>query len=79
MLTMEYLKSLCKAMGFSPENDSISTWIKTYSNHNNYTLKVNLNDQNIDYGNLITLGDKTTCNFRADENFVILECVNRLL
>ncbi len=76
---MEYLKSLCKAMGFSPENDSISTWIKTYSNHNNYTLKVNLNDQNIDYGNLITLGDKTTCNFRADENFVILECVNRLL
>ncbi len=79
MFTIDYLKSFCKVLGFSLENGSVSTWIKNYSNHDNYALRVNFNNQRIDYGALITVDHKAICNFEVKENFVVLECVNRLL
>lgn len=66
-------------MDFVPEDGSVFTWVKTYPDHNNYSLKINFDEQKIDYGNIIGLEDSTTCNFKAQENFVVLECVNRLL
>jgi type I restriction enzyme M protein len=73
------IKPLLKALGFTPEEGSLSTWAKAYTNHNNYKIKLHIDEEKIDYGNKIILGDKTTCNFKASENFVVLECVNRLL
>jgi type I restriction enzyme M protein len=72
-------RQIIKALGFHPQDGSSSTWVKSYANHNNYKIKVVIDAQKIDYGSKITLGDKTTCNFKAQENFVVLECVNRLL
>tara|TARA_B100000686_G_scaffold296937_1_gene328868 strand:- start:268 stop:4032 length:3765 start_codon:yes stop_codon:yes gene_type:complete len=71
--------ALFKALGFSLDNGSVETWVKTYSNHSGYKLKVDVEVENIDYGKKIIVQDKTTCNFKAAENFVVLECVNRLL
>ncbi len=73
------VKYIIKSLGFYPEDGSPSAWIKSYSNHHNYKIKVDISAQQIDYGSKITLGDRTTCNFKAEENFVVLECVNRLL
>ena len=77
--TIDRIKSLVKLLGFSPEENAKGIYFKKYTNHKNYIIKVNLDKGEIDYGNKIILGNKTTANFKANENFVVLECVNRLL
>lgn len=73
-------------MGFIPEDGSDNVYIKVYNKHNNYIIKVNFNLEKIEYridsvkeelG--IKWGDSTTCNLENSENFVVLECINRLL
>ena len=73
------VRPIIKSLGFHPEDGSPSAWMKSYANHNNYKIKIDFSAQQIDYGNDITLGDITTWNFKAEENFVVLECVDRLL
>lgn len=73
------IKSLIVKLGFSQENESIQIYKKRYSNHKNYTISLNFETKKIDYGKKIKLEDKTTSNFSQPENFVVLECVNRLL
>ena len=73
------LKIFLSALGFTPEEGKSNIWSKIFSSHNNYRLRVDFNTESIEYGDLIILGDKTTCNFKSAENFVVLECVNRLL
>ncbi len=79
MIDVVDIKSLIKALDFCPEDGSVSVWTKSYSAHSNYKIKINIDEQKIDYGREITIDDKTICNFKKDENFVVLECVNRLL
>ena len=79
MIPVSEIKALLKAIGFSIEDGSSDTWVKSYPNHNNYKLSIDFDKEEIIYGPKITLGDKTTCNFKSAENFVVLECVNRLL
>jgi len=73
------MTSLLMALGFTLSDGSVSTWYKSYPNHENYKINVDVDTQNIDYGVKIRTLDKTTSNFKAAENFVVLECVNRLL
>jgi type I restriction enzyme M protein len=73
------IKELLKAMGFVLEDGKKNVWKKTYSNHSNYKLSIDIETESISYGPSITIGDKTTSNFKADENFVVLDCVNKLL
>ncbi len=52
--------------------------------YSGYEIKINYNSDSpekseIDYGTKILCNRKTTCNFHKEENFVVLECVNRLL
>lgn len=79
MASTNYIIDLLKAMGFQLEEGLVNSWLKAYPNHNNYKIRVDVDKEDIDYGPEVTLGDKTTCNFKASENFVVLECVNRLL
>jgi type I restriction enzyme M protein len=72
-------KQIILSLGFLPEENTKDVFIKSYKNHQNYTIKIHHQKGEINYGNKITLGDKTTANFKANENFVVLECVNRLL
>jgi len=68
-----------KELDFTLESGSAATWNKIYPNHENYEIRIDLKAKNIDYGKKIQVQDKTTSNFSARENFVVLECVNRLL
>ena len=43
------------------------------------TITVDFKSETIIYPEEIKLGDRTTSNFQNSENFVVLECVNRLL
>ncbi len=73
------IKTLVLALGFTTNHSEDSIFIKSYSIHSNYKIQVNFETAKIDYGNKIKLEDETTSNFSAPENFVVLECVNRLL
>ncbi|MEN5300250.1 N-6 DNA methylase [Brucella sp. TWI559] len=79
MVNISNIKTLLQSLGFTLDNGAIATWTKSYPNHANYKIEVDVPAENIDYGAKIKTLDKTTCNFKAAENFVVLECVNRLL
>ena len=72
-----YLQNLLNLLGFEHKISTI--YSKTYAQHQHYTITVNFETEKIAYPKPIILGDKTTSNFEASENFVVLECVNRLL
>lgn len=73
------IKELLKAMNYIPKNGVNNVYIKEYPSHNNYSIEVDFNIQRINYGDKIILGNTTTSNFSKPENFVVLECINRLL
>ena len=79
MAAVTDIKSLLTAMQFSLEEGVSGSWLKTYPQHNNYVVGVSVDKEEISYGDKIQLGGRTTCNFKDAENFVVLECVNRLL
>lgn len=66
-------------LNFKPKEGSQGEYFKLFEQHDNYKIYLNINNQNIDYGNRILAEDLTTSNFSKDENFVVLECVIRLL
>jgi len=73
------IKELISTIGFKPQDGDKDIYFKNYSNHNNYVLKINFEQEKIEYGTKIKIGDLTTSNFENSENFVVLECVNRVL
>lgn len=72
-------KTLLQQLGFSPKENSTGIFHKKYAGAGGYTIEVNFDKEKFNYGNLITCDSKTTQNFSQAENWVILECVNRLL
>ena len=72
-------KNLLIALGFSPKENSVGVFSKKYPQADGYSIEVDVEKQIINYGEKIQSGNKTTQNFSQDENFVVLECVNRLL
>ena len=75
---MDY-RDLLIAIGFVPKENASGILAKKYSQADDYCLEVDSEKKTIDYGNLIQSDSKTTQNFEQPENFVVLECVNRLL
>ncbi len=76
-MSVDY-KGLVKKIGFQPKNGVVGIYEKQYSQHN-YSIEIDFNKKQICYGNLIGADCKTTQNFSQDENWVVLECVDRLL
>jgi len=74
----EYKKTL-QIMDFIPEEGTIDTYYKVFATHENYILRVHFDKKTINYGDKISVEGKTSSNFSSRENFVTLECVNRLL
>ncbi len=72
------IKKLIFVIGFSPKENASDIFIKQYPNHN-YFIEVDFSKKLINYGEKIKSETKTTQNFSQSENFVVLECVNRLL
>lgn len=50
-----------------------------YKEFNNEIIKVDINNEKIYYPSDLIVHDESTSNFNQSENFVVFECVNRLL
>ena len=75
-ISIEDIHTLLNLLDFTPlRSDKRS---KEY-NFSRCVIKVDFSSGTIEYPDTITLGDKTTSNFDNSENFVVLECVDRLL
>ncbi len=85
-LNADMMKTLIKAIGFSPQNGKTGIYHKVYPSHDGYTIFVDFNQKTFTYdadtnpkNSNITVWEKTTSNFSKAENLVVLECVDRLL
>lgn len=70
------IKKHISALGFVPKNGTNGIYHKIYVD---YAIEIDFEKQSINYGSAITAESKTTQNFSQPENFVVLECVDRLL
>jgi len=71
------IKDLITVLGFSPKENASGIFEKKYPD--GYIVSIDFHKETINYGNKIKADSKTTQNFSQPENFVVLECVNRLL
>lgn len=85
-LKTDYAKNIIAKMGFTPQNGKNNVYFKAYPLHNGYVICVDFDAEKIEYYTQdtptearISLGDGTTSNFSHAENFVVLECIDRLL
>ena len=77
MITQDNIKKLLSVLGFSTEDSKI--YSKTYEQAG-ITLSVNIPNEHFHYTVAgITVGRETTSNFSEPENFVVFECIDRLL
>ena len=77
-MTIPSFKSLLLKIGFEENNPNIFT--KQYPHFNFTELKVDFNAQKIIYPEVLKVWDATSSgNFEHPENFVVLECVTRLM
>ena len=77
MITRSNLVEMLKLLGFTLEKHNV--YIKTFEGLLFSRIEVDFGAQKIKYPEEITINDETTCNFAHPENFVVLECVVRLL
>lgn len=76
----EYIKSLLSRLGYVPIVGKLEVYSKTFTFGNNIcSIDVDVPRKHIDYPPQIRRGRNTTINFSDAENFVVLECVTRLL
>lgn len=85
LLTLRYnlggimdIKKWVSTLGFAPKENTSGIYTKKYSSHNGYCIDVDFDKESIDYHEIVS-ESKTTQNFSQPENFVVLECVDRLL
>ena len=69
MITKNNFKDVLEVLGFKKEGD-----IYRYND-----LKVDFQNEKLIYPKKLIVNDETTSNFSAPENFVVFECVYRLL
>lgn len=75
---MQY-KDLIKALGFSPKENASDVFQKKYADSGNYVIEIDFEKEKFNLGKLIKAESKTTLNFAQSENWVVLECVDRLI
>lgn len=74
---MENEQKLIKNFGFSPKENAIGIFEKQYAD--GYTIEVNFDKKTIYFGGTIKIQSKDFQNITRPEDWVVLECVNRLL
>ena len=72
-------KDLLIYLGYIPKEKASDIFHKKYTKHNGYIIEVDLKNEKFNYGRHIKIESGTTGNFSKPENWVVLECVNRLL
>jgi type I restriction enzyme M protein len=69
-------KKLILSLGYKPKENSIDIFQKKY---NGYAIDIDFENSIFNYGKKIKGESKTTQNFSQMENWVVLECIDRLL
>lgn len=77
MITKKNLKVLLETIGFSPTAGDV--YSKSYDGLLDCRISVDFAKEAIAWPDGLRRGDDTTSNFSSPENFVVLECVDRLL
>ena len=72
-------RNFLKGLGFVPVDGTSGIFHKVYYHLDDYAIVIDFDKQQINYGNRILADSRTTQNFSQPENFVVLECVDRLL
>ena len=75
MIRKENIKQLLILLNYTTDDDNIYT--KSFEDAS--SIMVDLKDEKFHYPQELKVNDKTTSNFEHPENFVVFECVNRLL
>ena len=70
---------LIQALGFKPKENTFGIFHKIYSDCDNYAIEIDFEKEIFIFGDRIKAENKTTQNFSQAENWVVLECINRLL
>ena len=73
MITKENFRYLLEKLNFLNDNNIY------YKSFNNFELKVNFKEEKLIYPKGLKVNDLTTSNFSKPENFVVFECIHRLL
>ena len=74
MIKKENIKKLVELLGFDETNGN---YFKSYNESD--SIIVDIKNEEINWPIDLKVNDKTTSNFEHPENFVVLECVDRLL
>ena len=69
-------KKLIQTLGFTPKENTSGIFQKKYGS---YAIEIDFEKENFNFGDKIKAESKTTQNFSQAENWVVLECVDRLL
>lgn len=69
-------KNFIQTLGFLPKENTSGVFQKKY---NGYAIEIDFENSVFNFGNKIKGESKTTQNFSQAENWVVLECVDRLL
>lgn len=72
-------KSFLQNLGFNAKENTSGIYHKKYDSCDGYCIEVDFENEKFNYGELILSDSKTTLNFSQAENWVVLECVDRLL
>lgn len=70
-------KNLIQKLGFQPKENTSGIFIKKYTN--GYTIEVDFEKNTFYFGGKIKIQGKDSQNITKPEDWVVLECVNRLL
>lgn len=69
-------KNFIQTLGFAPKENTSGIFHKKY---NGYAIEIDFENSIFNFGNKIKGESKTTQNFSQAENWVVLECIDRLL
>ncbi len=69
-------KEFIQQLGFTPKENTQDIFQQKY---NNYAIEINIKNETFNFGDSIKADSKSTQNFSQPENWVVLECVDRLL
>ena len=75
------MKDLLISLGFDYKENAKDVLIKSYTNHEKYSIEINLEKNSINFGDKIFFNDSRNSNqnITKPEDLVVLECVDRLL
>ena len=78
MITIDNLRPLLAYLGYKQTNKNTEVWTRTFAPSSS-SISVDFGAEKIIYPSDLKIHRETTTNFSQSENFVVLECVTRLL